>query len=29
VPFRNRKLVDAKRRGVVLGRHEIDHRGWW
>jgi membrane associated rhomboid family serine protease len=29
VPFRNRKLVDAKRRGVVLAPQEIDHRGWW
>jgi membrane associated rhomboid family serine protease len=27
--FRNRKLVDAKRRGVVLSRGEIDHGGWW
>lgn len=28
-PFRNRKLVGAKRRGVVLNRHEIDRGGWW
>jgi membrane associated rhomboid family serine protease len=27
--FRNPKLVSAKRRGVRLARHEIDHRGWW
>ena len=27
--FRNPKLVGAKRRGVVLRRHELDHRGWW
>ncbi len=27
--FRNRRLVDAKRRGVVLQRHEIEHGGWW
>ncbi len=27
--FRNPKLVDAKRRGVVLAPHELDHRGWW
>ncbi|MDX1493765.1 MAG: rhomboid family intramembrane serine protease, partial [Longimicrobiales bacterium] len=27
--FRNPKLVGAKRRGVVLNRHEIDHGGWW
>jgi len=28
-PFRNPKLVGAKRRGVVLPRNEIDHHGWW
>jgi membrane associated rhomboid family serine protease len=27
--FRNPKLVDAKRRGVTLMPHQIDHRGWW
>ena len=27
--FRNQKLVDAKHRGVVLPRSELDHRGWW
>jgi membrane associated rhomboid family serine protease len=27
--FRNPKLVSAKRRGVVLARRELDHRGWW
>lgn len=27
--FRNPKLVDAKHRGVVLPRSELDHRGWW
>ncbi len=27
--FRNPKLVSAKRRKVKLGRHEIDHGGWW
>ena len=27
--FRNTKLVGAKRRGVVLPRGELDHRGWW
>ncbi len=27
--FRNPKLVRAKRRGVVLPRHELDHGGWW
>jgi len=27
--FRNPKLVGAKRSGVVLPRHELDHRGWW
>jgi len=29
IPFRNPKLVDAKHRGVVLPRQEIDHGGWW
>jgi membrane associated rhomboid family serine protease len=28
-PFRNQKLVTAKRRGVVLPRDQIDHGGWW
>jgi membrane associated rhomboid family serine protease len=27
--FRNPRLVQAKRRGVVLQPHELDHRGWW
>ena len=27
--FRNEKLVDAKQRGVVLPRSELDHGGWW
>jgi membrane associated rhomboid family serine protease len=27
--FRNPKLVQAKRGGVVLRRDEIDHGGWW
>jgi membrane associated rhomboid family serine protease len=27
--FRNPKLVDAKRRGVMLTPHQIEHRGWW
>lgn len=27
--FRNPKLVGAKRRGLVLSRGELDHRGWW
>jgi len=27
--FRNTKLVQAKRSGVVLGREEIEHGGWW
>jgi membrane associated rhomboid family serine protease len=27
--FRNPRLVRAKRGGVVLQRHELDHRGWW
>ena len=27
--FRNKKLVDAKQRGVVLPRSELDHGGWW
>jgi membrane associated rhomboid family serine protease len=27
--FRNPKLVQAKRGGIVLGRDEIDHGGWW
>ena len=27
--FRNPKLVDAKRRGVVLPREQINYRGWW
>lgn len=27
--FRNRTLVEAKRRGVVLPPHEIEYRGWW
>lgn len=27
--FRNDKLVDAKHRGVVLPRSELDHGGWW
>ena len=27
--FRNPKLVSAKRSKVKLGRHEIDHGGWW
>jgi membrane associated rhomboid family serine protease len=29
IPFRNRKLVDAKRAGVELPRSEIDRGGWW
>lgn len=27
--FRNAKLVDAKHRGIVLPRSEIEHGGWW
>lgn len=27
--FRNEKLVDAKRAGVVLPREQLDRRGWW
>jgi len=27
--FRNKKLVEAKQRGVVLPRSELDHGGWW
>jgi membrane associated rhomboid family serine protease len=27
--FRNPRLVDAKRRGVRLKPHEIEHGGWW
>jgi membrane associated rhomboid family serine protease len=27
--FRNPKLVQAKRSGVVLERDELDHGGWW
>lgn len=27
--FRNKKLVRAKKRGIVLPRTELDHRGWW
>tara|TARA_Y100000996_G_scaffold400185_1_gene369936 strand:+ start:4824 stop:5561 length:738 start_codon:yes stop_codon:yes gene_type:complete len=27
--FRNKKLVKAKKRGIVLPRAEIDNRGWW
>lgn len=27
--FRNPKLVQAKRSGIVLGRDEIEHGGWW
>lgn len=27
--FRNPRLVDAKRQGVVLPRGEIEHGGWW
>ena len=27
--FRNEKLVEAKQRGVVLPRSELDHGGWW
>jgi membrane associated rhomboid family serine protease len=27
--FRNPKLVNAKRSGVKLARHELDHGGWW
>jgi membrane associated rhomboid family serine protease len=27
--FRNTKLVQAKQRGVVLPRSELDHGGWW
>jgi membrane associated rhomboid family serine protease len=27
--FRNERLVTAKRGGVVLGRDELDHGGWW
>ena len=29
IPFRNPRLVDAKRRGVILLPHQIDRRGWW
>lgn len=29
IPFRNRKLVQAKRSRVKLGRDQIDHGGWW
>ena len=28
-PFRNPRLVEAKRKGVVLPLHDIEHRGWW
>lgn len=27
--FRNKRLVEAKQRGVVLPRSELDHGGWW
>ena len=27
--FRNDKLVEAKRGGIVLPREELDHGGWW
>lgn len=27
--FKNRKLVSAKRSGLVLSRDEMDHRGWY
>jgi membrane associated rhomboid family serine protease len=27
--FRNPKLVAAKRSGIRLPRHEIEHGGWW
>jgi membrane associated rhomboid family serine protease len=28
-PFRNRKLVGAKRSGLVLDRRDLDGGGWW
>jgi membrane associated rhomboid family serine protease len=29
VLFRNRRLVRAKKSGVVLSRHDLDEVGWW
>jgi membrane associated rhomboid family serine protease len=29
VPFRNPRLVNAKRAHVKLGRNQIEHGGWW
>jgi membrane associated rhomboid family serine protease len=28
-PFENPMLVQARRRGVRLSPHEVEHRGWW
>jgi membrane associated rhomboid family serine protease len=29
IPFRNKLLVEARKKHVRLSPYEINHRGWW